>query len=75
MVNIIIYILISELGGFAFLAATNGRLKGAMQIAIWGFFVSPIIAVVLMGSPLGFIVWAAHRALGFALYFKYFHRR
>ena len=71
LLAILLYIIVSELGGFLFLAATRKNLSDLAQVVVWGFFVSPIIAVALMGMP-GLIVWAAHRALGYALYFKFY---
>lgn len=71
---IILYLLISEIGGLIFLAATKRNLGNFAQVIIWGFVVSPMVATALMGMP-GLIVWAAHRVLGFFLYFKHFYRR
>jgi len=74
LLNILLYIILSELGGLAFLAATKDKLGGFAQILVWGFVVSPIIAVALLGSPLGLVVWAAHRAFGFYIYRRFYRR-
>ena len=74
MLSVIIYIALSELGGLLFMAATKDKLGGFAQILVWGFVVSPIIAVALLGSPLGLVVWAAHRAFGFYIYRRFYRR-
>ena len=71
LLAILLYIIVSELGGFLFLAATRKNLSDLAQVVVWGFIISPVIAALLMG-PFGLIIWALHRTLGIALYFKFY---
>ncbi len=75
MLSIIVYLIISEIGGFIFLAATKRSLSDIAQLLIWGFIISPILALLILGFPVGLIVWFLHRTLGIYLYFRFYYNR